>query len=313
MSGSDYSSCIQLLDDAKRLTREFAPFVRGMGPEASYWEGLTRRRPEPATVARFIRLLDDARIRFLEALSHDPSQAERLLCGFHEISNLQSHIRLHPASESEMRSTINKLIYHAEMFRIPHTERVSFIRDKIRLESGSGIGDLEYVVFQAEITRIARESLAVSKDFAGRDIASGFRNVFKFISPQQIVDVKMRDALADDKITGSGGTEDAARLNATSKLPEGAKIIQTIVSKVGKSGMEKLNAFSEEHAFQAAVERISENATISEIECNTPSRKGFLGIGRRDGEWTVLWTEPFTVTVSYEAAAQIIIKYVPSS
>jgi len=309
MNPLDYDSCVKLLRDAKRMTKEFPPFVRGMGPEAAYWKGRSISKPSATTVKQFIELLDDARVRFLEALPNCPSHAKDLLNGFTEISNLQSHIRLHPAKEKEMRSTIRKLVYHADQFAVPHKDRVSFIEGKIRFETRPGIGDLEYFIFQSEIRRIARELLALSKDFAGNDLASAFNSVLAAIPPQQVVDVLAHDAAAAHETTGSGDSEDAARLNATSKVPEGAEIVQTSVSTHGKTGLERVSAFSRDDARQAVEKLVSGNATLSEIECSIPSKKGVLGIGRRNGEWSVSWTEPFIVTVSYEARVQVTVKY----
>lgn len=135
MSQISYDSCVQLLQNAKEMTRRFPPFVRGMGPEAAYWEGVPTSKPSATTVKQFIELLADAKTAFLIALPDKETRAKDLLNGFQELQALQGHIKCHPAKASELRSTVRQLVYYANQLAVPMRDRVSFIQGRSALKS----------------------------------------------------------------------------------------------------------------------------------------------------------------------------------
>jgi hypothetical protein len=282
-----------------------------MVPKAAYWEGVPISKPSATTVKRFIELLDDAKTAFLTALPDDEARAKDLLTGFQELQALQSHIKLHPARESELRSTVSQLVYYANQFAVPPGDRVSFIQGKIRLEISPGIGDVEYFIFQAEIRRIAREMLAVTRAFAGQSLASAFATLFQVVSPDQVVAVTTRERCDPEEVTGTGDTKEAATADAKSKVPLGANIVSTILVNEARNGTDSITAFTESDARRIAAERMPEETTINRVECITPIRKGVLGIGRREGKWEVSWKQPVKVAVSYDSPVYITVQFVP--
>jgi hypothetical protein len=63
---------------------------------------------------------------------------------------------------------------------------------------------VDYLIFQEEIKRIAREMLAVTRTFAGKDLASAFANLFQVVSPDQVVAVTARERCAPEETVGIG-------------------------------------------------------------------------------------------------------------
>jgi hypothetical protein len=312
MKQNSYDYCMQLLQNARVMTKEFPPYVRGMGPNAEYWESAQGSKPSSDAIKKFIDLLDEARIEFLSALPKDIEKLNELLAGLKEIQELQGHISFHPGKERELRSAVRKINFQADQFGVPMKDRVSSIQSKIRLDINPSTTDVEYLIFKAEIKRIAQELLAVKKNFGGENIKSAFNNLFSVAQPNQILEVSVEKKKCNDNATtGVGNTKEEAIADAKSRIPIGSNITATKLVEPVNEGMEAVSAFAEKDARKMAAEKMPENATIKKIECIEPSRKGILGIGRRDGQWKVFWRQKAKVSVSFNSSVEIEARFVP--
>lgn len=311
MNLSNSNFCFQLLQNAKDMTTEFPPFVRGMGPAASYWASIPLRKPQVIIVERFIKLLDDTKNAILIALSNKETRSKDLLAGLDELKIIQKHIQLHPVRERELRSNIRQLAVKAKQFEVSHVDRYSFIRGKIRFELGHGIGDVEYIIFQSEIKRIIRKELSKKRTFVGENIASTFANISRVVSPSQVIDLSVLDKGKFNEIIGFGDTKEAAQADAITKTPEGAKITSTTLISESKNGKKSIIAYTESDARQLAKKLIPTDAIINRVKCIKSCLKGLWGIGRRDGEWEISWSLPFMVKVIYDSPIHITVQYVP--
>lgn len=170
---------------------------------------------------------------------------------------------------------------------------------------------MEYLIFQAEIKRIAREVLAVTKTFAGTGPAAAFANLFRVVSPDRVVAVTTREKNNPEETIGTGDSKEAAIADAESKVPVGANITSTELIHEAKEGTESVTAFAENNARRIAAQRIPKEATINKVDCIAPSRKGVLGFGRREGRWRASWKQPVKVAVFSDSLVHIEVQFIP--
>ena len=294
------------------MTREFPPFTRGMGPAAQYWETRPRNKPPVGVVRDFIQLLQEAKIGYLRLLADDDLRTEQAIDELQGLSSLHEHIRLHPAREQEFRRVIRDLLFHADRFGLSASERGSFIKDKIHLDPGPGHGGLEYLVHESEIERISRELMADESSITGKDFNDACSRLFSEIKLDQIISLETRGGGHQEEAVVSGESEDEAYREAQAKLPEGSVLISRSTVREVQEGVLELKADSEGEIRQIISERISGDALITESICLKPSRKGFIGIGRRIGRWKISWVKPFLVSMKYFAPFEIIVRFVRS-
>ena len=305
----DFASCQALLERAKQMTLDFPPFVHGMGPAAQYWETQPVKRPSADFAKDFIRLLQDTKIGFLTILSDAPKNIEEVLNGLQSISTLYRHVKIHPAKETELRSKIRKLVYYSKMHGIPKNEMVSSIENKVNIELGTG--DLEYIIYKAEIRRIVGELLAETKSFTGKDYCTVLSRLFIEISIKQVISLDLRKSGDIKEIIAIGDSEEVAYLEAQRQLPDGAVVQDRIILQEIHKFNEEFSAYSEKDVRKMLLERISKDANISEISCFTPSRKGLFGIGKRKGRYKTQWIEPYKVSIKYIEPFEIRVRYIP--
>jgi hypothetical protein len=77
--------------------------------------------------ARRVPAGDDAKTVFLTALPANQVRTMDLLTGFQELQALQSHIKCHPAKETELRSHVRQVVYYIDQLAVPPAARVSAI------------------------------------------------------------------------------------------------------------------------------------------------------------------------------------------
>ena len=301
---------MQLLQKVRHMTREFPPFVRGMGPEAAYWSPTHSDKPTASIAKGFIELLEKAKVDFITVLAADGKRSADLIAGFHDVLTLQSHIQLHPARERELFSAILKIAGSARKFGVPLKDRVSFIEGKIRFQPMEGAGDFGFFIYQAAVKRIACDILAVKKTIAAQNFQSAFEHLLCRVSPEQVVSFSTHDGCGPEEVVGVGTTQEAATAEGLQELPEGAKGQSVTILREEKQGVEVIQALTEFDARRIFSEKLND-ARVGKLECVTPGSKGFLGIGRKNGRWEVSWKEPFKVAISFHAPIRIRVRFVP--
>ena len=102
----------------------------------------------------------------------------------------------------------------------------------------------------------------------------------------------------------SASSADAARRFAEQQIPAGSVVtdIQVVppedrVIGEGRLDGEFVKASSAESAAQEAQSRIPHGAVVMSVQCLEPCRAGFLGFGRKPGQYYVSWSPPrFRIT-----------------
>ena len=300
-----------LLNKARQMTKEFPPCVQNMGPEAEYWNTMPKSKPSAEVIMDFLHLLERSKQGFLSMLAELNPPIEEIAGALQELSRIREHVKFHPAKEVEIRRIIGGLLFQADQFDLPTSEKLTFIESKVLMEPSPGIGDVEHLIFEAEVRRITEESLADTRSFSGAGFESIMTQLCSQIDVEQILSLEVKRNIKQKEKFAIDQSSEVAPRDAQSKLPNGAIIEQMEIVKDRRIGSLEMRADSEKDAKRLFAAQSSKDAKIIDIQCLDPGRKGILRvIGRRKGNWQIHWTAPCQVAIEYVLPIEVAVQFV---
>jgi hypothetical protein len=188
----------------------------------------------------------------------------------------------------------------------------------------SGVGDASFQAWrQAVLTdttdwglcsacaeSFRRATSTKSRDFEGASLEEAKAVATNAIPEGKLVDLIVRQDVAETKAEGKGKDTAEAIQDARSKVSPkafGVGAPQTV--QEGGFGAVEVHAHSELEVRDVWKERAPKGASLEELQCILAPKAGFLGIGRKRGTWRARWSTPFIVHISYKVPAVVTARY----
>ena len=145
-----------------------------------------------------------------------------------------------------------------------------------------------------------------SRRFTGATVKEAKAAAIKKLAESKISRIEVIPEDRPDYILASDDTQEGAIQLAMKYVPpEAIEVKEPRVTQTGESGFLNLNKWDEKEARKALRGLIPQGAEISTLECLFPPKKGFMGLGKKMGQWKAKWTIPFEVKVTFKRPAVI--------
>ena len=130
------------------------------------------------------------------------------------------------------------------------------------------------------------------------------------VSPSTIFETRTtRDAQSKTAL-GTGPDQDSAISDAKASVPQDAVDVGSPrIVQQGEHESAEVKADSESEARSHGRRLLPKGAQFKAMQCTQPPRKGFLGLGKNPGHWTVTWEKPFRVEIAYRLLPEVTVTW----
>lgn len=140
----------------------------------------------------------------------------------------------------------------------------------------------------------------------GKTIAEAKAIAESRLSDGKIILLKVVQNPGAKVVQAHGRTDDEALASARTRVPNGAcEVGQAVLREPCRSGSLRIEAYAEKDVTEACRANAPAGASVVATKCEVVPKKGFLGIGRKKGVWTVSWSTQALAEVSVALSAVI--------